>query len=88
MCAAKLAGLPVGRRELKVQNCTINSSADEAADLFSIGRTSVFHALKVLEGGSAALIEQCETGDLAVSLAADFVKADPWLPSWPSSRPR
>ncbi len=80
MCAAKLAGLPVGANQHTkqgVSNDAPSLAAEQAADLFGVGRASVFRALDVLRNGSAYLIEQCEIGEIAVSLAAKLVDAVP-----------
>lgn len=72
MCAAKLAGLPVGRPKENEQNCS-NTSA-EAALLFNVSRRSLISALEVLHDGCDALVRLCELGDLPVSTACKFME--------------
>ena len=75
MCAAKLAGLPVGRPDnsANLQNLT----TEDSARLFSVGCRSVSTALEVLRGGSNYLIEQCELGTISISLAAKLIDVVP-----------
>jgi hypothetical protein len=72
MCAAKLAGLPVGRPKENVQICK-NTLAD-AGLLFTVSIRSISSALEVLHDGCDALIRLCELGELPVSTACKFME--------------
>jgi hypothetical protein len=50
-------------------------AADEAGAVFGVGRVQVFRALRVLREGCKQLIEQCERGEVAVSLACRLLDA-------------
>ncbi len=75
LCAAKLASLSRGRPEANPQICGF--TAEDAAAMFSCGTRSVETARSVLREGGDALVEQCESGDVRVSLAAKFIDAVP-----------
>lgn len=76
MVAAKLANMKGGRPSKEtVQICTV--SLEQAADMLSVGRTSVSNAKKVLEHGSKEIIEAVEQGQLPVSFTAKVVAEEP-----------
>lgn len=74
--AAKLANMRGGRPSKEtVQICTV--SLEQAADMLSVGRTSVANAKRVLEHGSKEIIEAVEQGQLPVSFTAKVVAEEP-----------
>jgi hypothetical protein len=76
MVAAKLANMKGGRPSKEtVQICTV--SLEQAADMLSVGRTSVASAKQVLEHGSKEIIEAVEQGQLPVSFTAKVVAEEP-----------
>ncbi len=81
MVAAKLARLKIGnvkaqQEDSGVRICT-PESLGRAADMLSVGRTSVANAKKVLEHGSKEIIEAVEQGQLPVSFTAKVVTEEP-----------
>jgi transposase len=71
MVAAKIANLERGDN----QHTPIGgTSQEDAARLLNVGERSVQRAKKVLDEGSLILVSKVESGEVAVSTAADIEK--------------
>jgi predicted RNA-binding protein with PUA domain len=73
MVAAKIADMQSGTRTDLGQICTTSQPA--AAEMLNVSTRSVKHAKKVQESGDATLIAAVESGEVAVSVAAQHVAA-------------
>lgn len=71
LVAARLANLPRGANQ-HAQICA--PSQAEAAELLNVGRRSVQSARQVLEDGEPELVKAVESGDVAVSRAAEIAR--------------
>jgi hypothetical protein len=75
MVAAKLANMPSGTRtDLEPRANLHEVSADEAAEKLNVSPRSVKTAKSVQRDGAPELIEAVETGEVAVSAAAELAK--------------
>jgi len=74
LVAAKIADLDEGRPDKTAQTCAV--SQDDAADMLSVSRRSVQSAKKVLDDGTLTLVSKVESGEVAVSTAADIADLD------------
>jgi ParB-like chromosome segregation protein Spo0J len=79
MIAARLANLPahVGKARSSGGQLAATPTQAEAAELLNVGERTVRRARTVLEHGSAELVQAVEQGEVAVSAAAEFVRAVP-----------
>jgi len=75
MVAAKMANMPQGARTDLVQICT--KSLEQAAEMLSVGRTSVAHARTVLDKGDPLLVEAVRQGQIPVSQGAQIAREEP-----------